>query len=157
MSDNKFNITHNVKELIKSDFNGIKYKNPGKKSGFIMFYAPWCPHCQDMVEPLSELSKGLTKYDIGIEFSAFNCENEADGNKILAANVGINSFPTFMWFDINGELSPPALSNDPQMSRKDKLLDFICKKMQKCYSCDKVTCNLKQSGGKTVKARKYTA
>ena len=158
MSENIFNANHNVKELVKSDFDGVKYKNPGKKVGFIMFYAPWCPHCEGMLEPWSELSLGLKKYDIGVEFSAFNCENEAAGNKTLSAKIGIQGFPTIKWFDINGNLSTPLLQNNKEMGRsKQEILAFICEKMQKCYSCDKVTCNLKQTGGKRVKARKYTS
>ncbi|OTA00444.1 PDI related protein Eps1 [Trichoderma parareesei] len=58
---------------------------------FIKFYAPWCPHCQDMAPTWEQLAKSMKgKLNIG----EVNCDKESR----LCKDVGARAFPTILFF-----------------------------------------------------------
>lgn len=58
---------------------------------FIKFYAPWCPHCQDMAPTWEQLAKNMKgKLNIG----EVNCDKESR----LCKDVGARAFPTILFF-----------------------------------------------------------
>ena len=98
----------NVIELGYDDFkvkknkihvDHAKFKN---KLGLIKFYAPWCPHCTDMVETLSYLSDQLQDY--GFVVAAVNCDDTELRNDQLAQDIGIEGFPSLYFVNGQGEL-----------------------------------------------------
>ncbi|RFU75969.1 disulfide isomerase [Trichoderma arundinaceum] len=58
---------------------------------FIKFYAPWCPHCQDMAPTWEQLAKTVKgKLNIG----EVNCDKETR----LCKDVGARAYPTILFF-----------------------------------------------------------
>lgn len=58
---------------------------------FIKFYAPWCPHCQDMAPTWEQLAKTMKgKLNIG----EVNCDKESR----LCKDVGARAYPTILFF-----------------------------------------------------------
>ncbi|KAL7950351.1 thioredoxin domain-containing protein [Trichoderma barbatum] len=58
---------------------------------FIKFYAPWCPHCQDMAPTWEQVAKTMKgKLNIG----EVNCDKESR----LCKDVGARAFPTILFF-----------------------------------------------------------
>ncbi|KAL7796538.1 thioredoxin-like protein [Trichoderma ceciliae] len=58
---------------------------------FIKFYAPWCPHCQDMAPTWEQLAKTMKgKLNIG----EVNCDKETR----LCKDVGARAYPTILFF-----------------------------------------------------------
>lgn len=104
-----------VQELIKKDFffkknkkillnisniNFIKPKN--KKFGFILFYTPWCKHCNNMKDIWSELAiENINNF----YFGSVNCENLKEGNDYLSAKLKVTAYPTIMVINKNGRLT----------------------------------------------------
>eukprot|EP00457_Paulinella_chromatophora_P004080 gb/GEZN01004090.1/.p1 GENE.gb/GEZN01004090.1/~~gb/GEZN01004090.1/.p1 ORF type:complete len:527 (-),score=50.20 gb/GEZN01004090.1/:84-1664(-) len=62
----------------------------GDSIWLVMFYAPWCVHCQQFIGKYRQIAQELI--DEPIELGAVNCE----GNKILCQqNYNIRQYPTF--------------------------------------------------------------
>lgn len=58
---------------------------------FIKFYAPWCPHCQDMAPTWEQVAKNMRgKLNIG----EVNCDRETR----LCKDVRARAFPTILFF-----------------------------------------------------------
>ncbi|KAK5998464.1 putative C3D6.13c-like protein [Cladobotryum mycophilum] len=58
---------------------------------FIKFYAPWCPHCQDMAPTWEQLAKTMRgKLNIG----EVNCDKETR----LCKDVNARAYPTILFF-----------------------------------------------------------
>lgn len=76
-----------VKELLPSDFDEhapwiLKPSSGGHSiSGFVLYYAPWCPHCHNVKEPFIEAAKTAGFCD----YMALNCEKQKEHkNKIVS-------------------------------------------------------------------------
>lgn len=126
--ENKYGEDCDVKELGLSDItvkNGKYYiVNPEFKNklAIIKFYAPWCPHCTDMVNDFIFLARELKKY--GFIIGAFNCTNTEKGNDKIAQMLKIEGFPTLMLMDETGKL----ISSESVFKGRDieSLLGGIC-------------------------------
>ncbi len=59
------------------------------KPVIIDFYAPWCPHCQQMAPLMEEAS---TRYP-NIRFAKINCDNQAE----LAERFSVDRLPTLLF------------------------------------------------------------
>jgi thiol-disulfide isomerase/thioredoxin len=80
-----FGESRYVKELKPSDFDDYApwLLKPHKYpiSGFVLYYAPWCPHCKLVQEPFIEAAKTSGFCD----YMALNCEKQKNHkNKIVA-------------------------------------------------------------------------
>ena len=112
-----------ILELTSQDFNlkkphSTEIIHPNFKkvsSALIFFYAPWCGHCQKMVQPISELAIQF-KYIFPI--GAVNCENEK--NYPLCTAFKIESFPTIFYKTAKNTLELYTGENN-----KDEFLKFI--------------------------------
>jgi len=88
-----------VIELKNNDFKNkiIINNNFNNKYGLILFYAPWCGHCKNMVELWSELAHEYkNKYPIG----AVNCEK----NIGLCNKQKIRYYPKIRYVTKTGHL-----------------------------------------------------
>ena len=116
MVDSKY-TNSDVIELTSKDFNGKilindRFKN---KNGIIKFYAPWCPHCVEMTNPLKFLAKELKKYDflIGVV--------NTDTNLQLAQTFNISGIPTLYTINTDGKINLYKGNKDIE-----SLLKHIC-------------------------------
>lgn len=96
-----------VFELKFKDFNIINNKlyimnNNFINKGLIVFYAPWCKHCNDMSDEYSELAcTYLNKFPLG----AVNCEDLPNKNDLLASYANVTKYPTIKKVGKNGLIS----------------------------------------------------
>ena len=81
----------------------------------IIAYAPWCGHCQKMVEEISDLA---IQFRYIFPFGTVNCENTT--NLSLCQNFQIKSFPTIFYQTPKNTLKKYTGNRD-----KDSLLTFI--------------------------------
>ena len=95
-----------VTELTKSDFieadsvSKFTVKGFEGKRGLVVFYAPWCGHCKNMVTDYKSIAS-RAKANSKRYCAAVNCEQE----KELAGKVGVQSFPTIKMVDEKGNMS----------------------------------------------------
>ncbi|PAA71096.1 hypothetical protein BOX15_Mlig025167g1 [Macrostomum lignano] len=61
----------------------------------VMFYAPWCPHCQQAKPAFDKAAEGLVGAQ-GKVLAAVNCDVKA--NEKLCEDQKVEGFPTFMLF-----------------------------------------------------------
>lgn len=60
-----------VKELTPADFNPVNtWELKSKECSIVLFYCPWCPHCQSVKDAWKELGKIATFVNV----QALNCE-----------------------------------------------------------------------------------
>ena len=86
----------------------------------ILFYAPWCGHCQEfhpIFEKLAKSTKGLFK------LGAVNCEN----NRELAERYKVTGFPTILFFGDDKD-NVEEYEGDREA---DKIIDFLFEKSKK--------------------------
>ena len=136
MNTNKKNIKNNnsfykdiygeEKGIIELKLKDFDYKDDklyinndyfNDKKGFIIFYAPWCKHCNK----ISNLLIDLALLNINIfNFGAINAENIKDGNDKVCIYENITKFPTIKY--INNDRT---LINYQYEYTIDNLLYFI--------------------------------
>lgn len=86
-----------VQELNLAAFADVKAQPPA----IIMFYAPWCPHCQHYAPTWSKIGASLVKTACGgrpVHTAAVNCVL----NKDVCTTEGVHSFPTLKHIDSSG-------------------------------------------------------
>ena len=86
----------------------------------ILFYAPWCGHCQEfhpIFEKMARATKGLFK------LGAVNCEN----NRELAERYKVTGFPTILFFGDDKD-NVEEYEGDREA---DKIIDFLFEKSKK--------------------------
>lgn len=81
-------INSKVLQLTTQDFNSTLtlYENV-----LVMFYAPWCGHCQDMKEDFEKASKLLND---NATFANIDCEKNSD----ICDALEIKSYPTLKFY-----------------------------------------------------------
>jgi thiol-disulfide isomerase/thioredoxin len=94
-----------IKELKPSDFDSTSPFNLKKIKGmmpncFVLFYAPWCPHCKK-IAPEYEKAAKLAAF---CDFCAFNCEKHAGHTQKIREDLPelIRGYPTVIMYK-NGE------------------------------------------------------
>ena len=112
-----------ILELTLQDFDNIdnklyiKNKYFDDKKGFIIFYAPWCKHCNEISDLLVDLA--LSNINI-FNFGAVNSENINEGNYKVCIYENISKFPTIKYINDDG-----TLTNYENKYTIDNLLYFI--------------------------------
>jgi thiol-disulfide isomerase/thioredoxin len=102
-----FSMEKGIIELTLKDFENnnnklyIKNKYFKNKKGFIIFYAPWCKHCNKLSNVFIELA--LLNIHL-FPFGSVNSENIEMGNDLVCSYENIQSFPTIKYIDTNGSL-----------------------------------------------------
>ena len=88
LNDHDFDLTEPVK-VVNQDF---KHKN-----GYIMFYAPWCPHCQNQVKFWTYLGDQFnTSKDYAKENFKIGVVNTTDPETSqVVQHLGVNGIPHF--------------------------------------------------------------
>lgn len=108
---NKLRGNNRVK-LNKFIANTNTKTNPNNRSydGLIVFYAPWCPHCNnpEFMNVIKNMAKML--HPNGGRVCAYNATDER--NEDVAKYIGINSFPTIKYFDKKGKMTDYNQSRD---------------------------------------------
>ncbi|KAF7289412.1 Protein disulfide isomerase [Mycena chlorophos] len=87
-----------VKMLDAKDFRKTMKAN---ETSMVAFVAPWCGHCQRMAPEYSKAALGLHPL---IPFYAVDCD--ADQNKRLCAEQGVQGFPTVKMFPRGAQHKP---------------------------------------------------
>lgn len=134
-TDNLYDKYSGVYELVSNDFKIEKNKvtvinkNFKEKYGLIIFYAPWCGHCQKQVDTLTDIA---LQFSHSFTIGAVNCENK--DNYKICSKINVKYYPTFMKVSKKGILSKyqvkgrtnsdkNTFSND---NKKDDLIYYIC-------------------------------
>ena len=122
--DNKYEPGCGVVELEGTDFqNGnIINKCVKNKFGILKAYAPWCPHCTNMVDDMKFLGKQLKKH--GIAVCALNSQN--DNNREICQKLQIGGIPSLFMIKQKGELE--NIDNILQDRSIESILKVICDK-----------------------------
>jgi thioredoxin-like negative regulator of GroEL len=126
-SKNLYNNVPGIKELSTKDL--IRHNNGSilpvgnefhNKVYMLIYYAPWCGHCKDMVKNVKTLANTLK--DEGFMVGAINCERNSD----LSDKIIIDSFPTVYFVKEN-----KAIQYDGSRELDD-LVKFLCVTLGKC-------------------------
>lgn len=123
-SGNLYDNHPGIFELKTADFNNgsviPKITQFANKVSMVIFYAPWCGHCRNMVDDIKELATALK--DEGFVIGTVNCEN----NKDIGDVCDIQSFPTIFFIkDKKAEkyTGPRDL---------ESLVNFLCQTLGTC-------------------------
>ena len=117
MDKNLYTSYSGVLELTPRDFNlkHITHNEFQDRPGLLIFYAPWCGHCQKMVKDISDLA---IQFRYIFPIGTVNCENVA--NHTICQKFKIKSFPTILYQTPKNKLIKYTGERD-----KDSLLEFI--------------------------------
>ena len=74
--------------LIRSGCISGNCQSGGSKGQVVLFHAPWCGHCQDLMPTWTQLEK---------EFPGQVISVNADENKELVNKFGVDGFPTIYY------------------------------------------------------------
>lgn len=95
-----------LKVLKTQSFNAVKQqilpiKSVPEMSGYVMFYAPWCPHCQSKVQEMMDMGKQYNQ--TGKMLYVYNAD--APGSDKVTDYIDVEGFPTFYPVTKTGKIS----------------------------------------------------
>ncbi len=106
-----FKIAKNKITVVNKEFKD--------KYGLINFYAPWCKHCQNMVETWSDLA---IQFQHKFVIAAVNCENK--DNYEIRNKLRIKEYPTIKFITKSGSIYEYI-----EGMSKDDFIYYICSKL----------------------------
>ena len=71
-----------------------EYFSSGSGKRLVLFYAPWCPHCKDIMPTWDALMTDSTQGKLSVSVEKVDC----DKNPEQATQNGVNGFPTIILF-----------------------------------------------------------
>ena len=77
-----------VSMLRDEDFNNTSLRDG--QDGIVMFYAPWCPHCTNLIPTLNSLAEQIHSTNGDKFIGAVDCTKEDQ----IADRMGIQGYPT---------------------------------------------------------------
>lgn len=86
----------------EDDVHTIKYnadnfsEEVGKKNHFVMFYAPWCGHCQRLGPTWEQLAEMLNEEDSDIKIAKVDCTTESK----VCSDQDVTGYPTLKFFKV---------------------------------------------------------
>lgn len=84
-----------VQNMSNDDFNGANIANSNpRKTGIVMFYAPWCPHCHSMVPVLNELADNIYENANTNDIIVGSVDCTSNSNQDLNDTMNIIGYPT---------------------------------------------------------------
>lgn len=101
-----------VKELSPSDFQNQSWtlKNYPNRQVTILFYAPWCPHCQRF----KGTWESLYRINSCLQLLAFNCAKYAEYvSSVAKVSEAVRSYPTIMFYSDNSPKETYQGQRDP--------------------------------------------
>jgi len=93
------------------DANGFRQAMKQNETSIVAFVAPWCGHCQKMAPEYSKAAGMLTPM---VPVYAVDCD--AEPNKRLCAEQGVQGFPTLKLFP-RGGMSSPVTYEGPRSTK----------------------------------------
>ncbi|KZV70814.1 disulfide isomerase [Peniophora sp. CONT] len=93
------------------DAKGFRKAMSTNDTSIVAFVAPWCGHCQRMAPELSKAAKGL---DPLVPVYAVDCD--AEQNKPLCAQQGVQGFPTVKIFPRGKSLPPKPFDGQDRIA-----------------------------------------
>lgn len=75
------------------------FANPGSYQ-FVMYYAPWCPHCKTVMPDFDGLGATQTIGGSTVKVSKVDCDAQPEVGKAK----GVTGYPTFQLQDAQGNL-----------------------------------------------------
>lgn len=125
--ENLYNNKKGIIELNSDDLSFNKnneivslHKDFLHKAYMLLFYAPWCGHCQHMVDEVTKLGNELHNENFVI--GAINCDKQEN----VSNKFNIQGFPTIF-------LSVGDKTEQYNGERNvDSFLDYLCTNLQKC-------------------------
>ncbi|CAO3611654.1 unnamed protein product [Cunninghamella echinulata] len=94
LNDHLLKKSNPTGESISLDYQGINLVKQSDRPYFIKFYAPWCPHCQNLAPTWVQMAKELKNQ---VDVAEVNCDDHKD----ICSEYGIQGFPTLLL--INGD------------------------------------------------------
>ena len=113
-----FGKDSSVIQLDKKNF--VKKVIKSNNLWLVLFYAPWCGHCQQFhpeYEKLARITKGLFK------LGAVNCDND----RSLAERYNVEGFPTMVFFGDDKDKFEEYKGD----RKADKINEFLFEKAKK--------------------------
>lgn len=119
-----FGKNTSVIELTPINFKNGKINHKaleGNKKGMIIYSTNWCHFCKITKKPYQD-----TSFILGKSFPMFNldCIKYSE----LASSLGINSYPTIKYIDINGKI----IRDFTGERTVEGFLEDICKESRQC-------------------------
>jgi len=94
-------VGKHVTKLNEEKFNHW-LKSPKRQDMLVEFFAPWCSACKSFAPNYRRSAEMIRKSELPVKVIAIDCDAEAQ----LANKYGIQSFPTIMYFPLEGEPVP---------------------------------------------------
>ena len=84
-----------VRSLTSSSFDNIALDTT--KDAFVMFYAPWCGHCQHFGPAYETVARTFAADSASVVIAKIDLEAD-EGGMAIAECYAIRGYPTLMWF-----------------------------------------------------------
>jgi len=109
------------------DAKGFKKAMKANETSIVAFVAPWCGHCQRMVPEYSKVALGLHPL-----IPAYAVDCDAEKNKRLCGEQGVQGFPTIKLFP-RGSALPPKVYNSGERTASG-FWDFATKGVPQSFT-----------------------
>ncbi len=114
--------------LTDANFTDAKLTSGLKGPGILKAYAVWCPHCQNKVQDFKALASSFKDEKIGLVVYTI----EAYQNHQFAKSAEIESFPTMLYVDAQGNTTRLIDTMNQPVHDVPGILTALCTTKKKC-------------------------